>query len=98
MKYKMGKKGVREGDFRDWTAIRTWAEGLGSPLLALGGKKVCCPIEKTETMMYALLKEQASSMIEFEDGYKTLNKILRPYIEEGMTVLDIGRGPGLFFY
>ncbi len=39
MKYKMGKKGVPEGDFRDWTAIRTWAEGLCSPLLALGGKR-----------------------------------------------------------
>jgi menaquinone-dependent protoporphyrinogen oxidase len=39
MKYKMGKKGVPEGDFRDWPAIRTWAEGLCSPLLALGGKK-----------------------------------------------------------
>jgi len=34
MKYKMGKKSVPEGDFRDWTAIRTWAEGLCSPLLA----------------------------------------------------------------
>ena len=39
MKYKMGKKSVPEGDFRDWTAIRTWAEGLCSPLLALGGKR-----------------------------------------------------------
>jgi hypothetical protein len=29
----MGKKGIPEGDFRDWTAIRTWAEGLCSPLL-----------------------------------------------------------------
>lgn len=27
-------KGSPEGDFRDWTAIRTWAEGLCSPLLA----------------------------------------------------------------
>ena len=36
MKNKMEKKGVREGDYRDWTAIRTWAEGLCSPLLALG--------------------------------------------------------------
>jgi len=32
-------KGTPEGDFRDWTAIRTWAEGLRSPLLALGGKR-----------------------------------------------------------
>ncbi|HUL21451.1 MAG TPA: flavodoxin domain-containing protein, partial [Thermodesulfobacteriota bacterium] len=31
MKSKMGKKGVPEGDFRDWTAIRAWAEGLSSP-------------------------------------------------------------------
>jgi menaquinone-dependent protoporphyrinogen oxidase len=43
MKYKMGKKGVPEGDFRDWTAIRTWAEGLCSPLLALGGKRYAAP-------------------------------------------------------
>ncbi len=39
MKYKMGKKGVPEGDFRDWTAIRTWAESLCSPLLASEGKR-----------------------------------------------------------
>ncbi len=39
MKYKMGKNGVPEGDFRDWTAIRTWTEGLCSPLLALGRKR-----------------------------------------------------------
>jgi menaquinone-dependent protoporphyrinogen oxidase len=32
-------KGTPEGDFRDWTAIRTWAEGLRSPLLASGGKR-----------------------------------------------------------
>ena len=39
MKSKMGKKGVHEGDFRDWTAIRAWAEGLSLPLLALGEKR-----------------------------------------------------------
>ena len=39
MKYKMGKNRVPEGDFRNWTAIRTWAEGLCSPLSALGGKR-----------------------------------------------------------
>ena len=39
MKSKMGKKGVPEGDFRDWTAIRAWAEGLSTPLLALGEKR-----------------------------------------------------------
>jgi menaquinone-dependent protoporphyrinogen oxidase len=39
MKYKMGKKDIPEGDFRDWTAIRTWTEGLCSPLLALEGKR-----------------------------------------------------------
>jgi len=39
MKSKMGKKGVPEGDYRDWTAIRTWAEGLCAPLLALEGKR-----------------------------------------------------------
>jgi menaquinone-dependent protoporphyrinogen oxidase len=35
----MNLKGASEGDFRDWTAIRTWAEGLCSPLLALGGTR-----------------------------------------------------------
>ena len=33
-------KGTPEGDFRDWTAIRTWAEGLGSRLLALRREKI----------------------------------------------------------
>jgi len=33
-------KGTPEGDFRDWTAIRTWAEGLCSPLLALRREKI----------------------------------------------------------
>lgn len=33
MKSKMKKRGVPEGDFRDWNAIRSWAEGLCSPLL-----------------------------------------------------------------
>ena len=28
MKSKMKKRGVPEGDFRDWDAIRSWAEGL----------------------------------------------------------------------
>jgi hypothetical protein len=40
----------------------------------LGRRKICCPIETIETIVYALLKEQASSIIEFEDGYKTLRK------------------------
>ncbi len=31
----MNLKGATEGDFRDWTAIRTWAEGLCPPLLAV---------------------------------------------------------------
>jgi len=35
----MNLKGGTEGDFRDWTAIRTWAEGLYSPLLASEDKK-----------------------------------------------------------
>jgi menaquinone-dependent protoporphyrinogen oxidase len=39
IKVIMKFKGAPEGDFRDWTAIRTWAEGLCSPLLAWGGKK-----------------------------------------------------------
>ena len=34
IKAVMKLKGAPEGDFRDWTAIRTWAEGLCSPLLA----------------------------------------------------------------
>ena len=33
MKSKMKKKGVPEGDHRNWNAIRCWAEGLGSKLL-----------------------------------------------------------------
>ncbi|NVM26072.1 MAG: flavodoxin domain-containing protein [Desulfobacterales bacterium] len=35
MKSKMKKRGVPEGDFRDWNAIRSWAEGLCSPLLGV---------------------------------------------------------------
>jgi len=33
MKSKMKKKGVPEGDHRDWNAIRSWAEGLRPTLL-----------------------------------------------------------------
>lgn len=33
MKSKMKKKGVPEGDFRNWDAIRSWASGLRSRLL-----------------------------------------------------------------
>ena len=32
MQSKMKEKGVQEGDFRDWIAIRAWAEGLVTPL------------------------------------------------------------------
>jgi len=32
MKSKMKKKGVSEGDYRDWDAIHSWAEGLRSAL------------------------------------------------------------------
>jgi menaquinone-dependent protoporphyrinogen oxidase len=32
MKSKMKKRGVPEGDFRDWDAIHAWAEGLHSKL------------------------------------------------------------------
>ena len=32
MKSKMKKRGVPEGDFRDWGAIRAWAHGLCSKL------------------------------------------------------------------
>jgi len=35
MKSKMKKRGVPEGDFRDWNAIRSWAKGLCSPLLGV---------------------------------------------------------------
>lgn len=35
MKYKMKKKGVPEGDFRNWEAIRAWTEGLYSSLLGV---------------------------------------------------------------
>ncbi|MBN1103239.1 MAG: flavodoxin domain-containing protein [Deltaproteobacteria bacterium] len=34
MKSKMEKRGVPEGDFRDWGAIRSWAGGLCGPLLS----------------------------------------------------------------
>lgn len=33
MKQKMKSDGVAEGDYRDWDAIRSWAEGLRSPLM-----------------------------------------------------------------
>ena len=39
IKVIMKLKGASEGDYRDWTAIRTWAEGLCSSLLAMGGKR-----------------------------------------------------------
>jgi len=35
MKSEMKKRGVPEGDFRDWNAIRSWAKGLCSPLLGV---------------------------------------------------------------
>ena len=35
MKSKMKKRGVPEGDFRDWNAIRSWSKGLCSPLLGV---------------------------------------------------------------
>lgn len=35
MKSKMKKRGIPEGDFRDWDAIRSWAEDLRSPLLGI---------------------------------------------------------------
>ena len=35
MKSKMKKKGVPEGDFRNWEAIRTWTEGLYLSLLGV---------------------------------------------------------------
>lgn len=35
MKSKMKKLGVPEGDFRNWDAIRSWAEDIGSSLLAV---------------------------------------------------------------
>ena len=35
MKSKMKKLGVPEGDFRNWDAIRSWAEEIGSSLLAV---------------------------------------------------------------
>ena len=28
MKIKMNSKGISEGDYRDWKAIRRWSEGL----------------------------------------------------------------------
>jgi menaquinone-dependent protoporphyrinogen oxidase len=35
MKSTMKKRGVPEGDFRNWNAIRSWAKGLCSPLLGV---------------------------------------------------------------
>ena len=35
MKSKMKKKGVPEGDFRNWNEIQKWSEGICHPLLAL---------------------------------------------------------------
>jgi menaquinone-dependent protoporphyrinogen oxidase len=35
MKSKMKKRGVPEGDFRNWNAIRAWARGICSPLLGI---------------------------------------------------------------
>jgi len=31
----MKKQGVPEGDFRNWDAIHSWAEDIGSSLLAV---------------------------------------------------------------
>ncbi len=39
IKVIMKLKGAQEGDFRDWTAIRNWADGLCSLLLVMGGKR-----------------------------------------------------------
>lgn len=33
MKQKMKSDGVAEGDYQDWDAIRSWTEGLRSPLM-----------------------------------------------------------------
>ncbi len=38
LRYKMWSKGVREGDYRDWTAIRKWALSLG-PLIDVSREK-----------------------------------------------------------
>lgn len=38
MKQKMRDKGISEGDYRNWDAIRSWAEGLRSPLLRAEAK------------------------------------------------------------
>ena len=35
MKSKMKKQGIPEGDFRNWDAITSWAEGVSSSLLAV---------------------------------------------------------------
>ena len=33
IKSEMKKKGIPEGDFRNWDSIRTWAEGLETNLI-----------------------------------------------------------------
>jgi hypothetical protein len=40
-------------------------------VVSLGRKKRCW---RVETIVYVQLREQASSIIEFEGGYKTLRK------------------------
>ncbi len=44
-----------------------------------------CPVEKAGVLDFA-----------FRKLLQNPNKILRPYIREGMTVLDLGCGPGFF--
>jgi menaquinone-dependent protoporphyrinogen oxidase len=38
MRYKMRSKGVEEGDYRDWDAIKSWAEGAAGPVAGVGVK------------------------------------------------------------
>jgi menaquinone-dependent protoporphyrinogen oxidase len=45
MQSKMKDKGVQEGDYRDWNAIRAWAEGLGASLwISRSGAKQARPV------------------------------------------------------
>jgi len=49
------------------------------------GNNRVCPVERAGILDHRIRR-----------WYQDPQKILRPYIEEGMTVLDIGCGPGFF--
>ncbi|MCW9096800.1 MAG: methyltransferase domain-containing protein, partial [Ignavibacteriaceae bacterium] len=48
-------------------------------------KNRICPVEKADSLD-----------TRFRRWFQSPKKILKPYIKEGMTVLDLGCGPGFF--